>query len=400
MRTASAISALSILFVLSAGCGSDVHPDVSDSSFDIRSDILFDVNSMTDSHVSLTDVSRDYSQDDFQLDSVLDPGNDATDPGLDSVFVDVNGAFGDSVDDDLGSVQKPWFSCEECEADDECADGWACRLVRVDKYCVQPCTDNGDCEPGFECESFNESGYCIPVTQNCVSCMGDRPCGPGKCCDFITAACVLCKGECAPCEYDFDCPGRYRCFKTSNYALGVCVPECVDGTCDNAEKFACVEMDDGVDVCQPLVERCGGCYGDKPFLVDGKCSECRNDEDCPLNSLCIQGLGKCQTVACPGGLFRCADDKQCHECCGISWQCAFKFGDDSVCLEDRTCYTEDPCRGSCTNDFPICTLIDGVGQCVQCATDADCQMAGSDCHCQGDPIFSCVDSDGCICGHC
>ena len=397
------ISVLLLLSCLTAlpACGPTTAADILDLQPDAIADgVAIDILRDSDPDNAPTDPGvHDGAVDVSPSDSFPDPELELPDGGDDGSYTDGESENPDSRETDVPDDDGPdaWFSCDICENDDECADGWACKAVRVEKFCVKGCMDDGDCDPGFTCEKRDDGNFCIPVTQNCLSCMGDEPCPPGKCCDFITGYCMPCGGECAPCWYDFDCLSGYRCFNNDDAGGGVCVPDCAGGTCEDTSKFECVIHENGVRLCEPFVQDCGGCHGDTPYLIDGECFECLADSDCLPTEECLQSGHACRKVKCPEPLQFCVDDRQCHQCCGQDSQCDYGDGSAGQCLQDRTCSNYPPCGGLCTVDFPVCTTVQGVEKCVQCATDNDCAMIGPDCHCSGDPLYSCVDSEGLIC---
>jgi len=383
-------------------------------------------------------------------------GGDATDAsgadaGRDGVLTDVGNDNGDDAGDDVGeNVLPPYeWACKVCTLDADCGQGAVCDPVGAQKHCINECRDDGDCAKGFFCyEDTAPRKYCLPVSFNCVACVFDEPCDAGKCCDFNSGTCKDCGGDCSCCLYDFDCGEGFRCFKEDGYSVGMCVPECVDGACADADNYTCVENARGVEMCIPNSDGCPGCTSPTPWPLDCVCVECRDSSDCLGEEVCIEVGHTCAIVDCVAeDEIPCKHDGQCHECCDDS-DC-LRSGFTGVCLGDGTCQPDPDCQGQCTEDlpycvwvgfdarcvqcvddddcvmmegalahcnefhtcesmptpcddlcsadFPVCTVIDGVEQCVQCASDEDCAMIG-DCTCSGDPLYSCVDSTGAICG--
>lgn len=287
--------------------------------------------------------------------------------------------------------------CKSCVIAGDCGTGYTCQPVGSEKHCLRDCNNDGNCLPGYTCYTQGTSKACLPVQFNCVACTFDTPCDEGKCCDFSSGACKDCQQECFPCLYDYDCAAGLRCYKpTAGEANGVCVPECVDGACADSANYACNDNGKGVEICVPTTAGCKGCSGDTPWPLDGVgCVECRNTDDCGVDEMCKTDTHTCQISTCGSGTIMC-EDNQCKQCCKDD-DC-LRFEDATgVCNPDGTCEGVVPCDGLCTDAFPVCAVVGGVEQCVQCLVDEDCAMIGPNCTCVGDPLYSCMDSTGAIC---
>lgn len=142
------------------------------------------------------------------------------------------------------------------------------------------------------------------------------------------------------------------------------------------------------------------CQEPTPYLLNGQCVECRECGDCPgPYPHCSELDHVCVAINCSGSSLYCAADCDCHQCCFDDDCNRFPSG-TGVCLPDGTCEGYAPCEGLCTPDFPVCAFVAGQEQCVQCFDDADCAtlFPGLGCTCVGDPLYSCVNENGAICG--
>jgi hypothetical protein len=286
--------------------------------------------------------------------------------------------------------------CATCETNVDCGAGYSCQPVGAEKHCLRECADDGNCEPGYICYASGGSKSCLPVSYSCPTCASDTPCDEGMCCDLNSGACKACKAECLSCTYDYDCAADLRCYKETGSPTGVCVPECADGTCPDTATQACTDNGKGVKMCVPTGEGCKGCEGDTPYpLEDGTCVECLTSDNCEGDDECDTGTHTCEVSTCSTGTKMC-DDGECKQCC-VDDDCLEYEEATGYCLPEGTCEGVVQCGGLCTADFPICAIVQGVEQCVQCKVDADCALVGPACTCTGDPIYSCVDDVGAIC---
>ena len=286
--------------------------------------------------------------------------------------------------------------CKTCTTTVDCGTGYSCQPVGAEKHCLRDCNNDGDCLAAYTCYASGTQKSCLPVSYNCVPCSFDAPCQDGQCCDFGTGQCKDCRGVCFTCTYDYDCAAGLRCYKETGSANGFCVEECSETECTDTARFECSDNGKGVDICQPTTEGCGGCSEPTPFPFEGGCVDCRNTDDCGANEMCNTLEHKCVPSTCGDDTIMCEADMKCHQCCTDDDCLRFPEA-TGVCLEDGTCQGVEPCGGLCTDDFPICALVQGVEQCVQCAIDTDCQAINSVCTCVGDPLYSCIDDVGAIC---
>lgn len=215
----------------------------------------------------------------------------------------------------------------------------------------------------------------------------------------VVVAAAGCGGE--RCAHDTCEPG-------SEFDAVVAVPDTVvtgdmvlvndaDGVAGDAERDD-VLADTGTDTLGQDVADDAACGGETPYLLDGKCVECRDSADCFDVSICMIPWHSCVLADCEfDDEIPCKYDGQCHECCD-DFDCQ-RSGFTGVCLEDGTCQPDPDCQGKCTKDFPYCVWVGGAAQCVQCVEDEDCALAGwSQCVCTGDPLYACMDpADGSLC---
>ena len=252
--------------------------------------------------------------------------------------------------------------CNTCQNDDDCRGDQTCATFDTGKACT--CVDDGDCRNGFMCYDFGLSGIkaCLPTTFNCPACVVDEGCQDETCCDVELGTCRDCATGCANCLHDYECVEGYRCYSAVSGTPGLCVPECVDGGCGidvvgagaASTVFTCVDRGAGVSVCAPDEDYCPNCPEITPYSRDGECVECLDNRDCDND------------------------------------------GGPGVCLPSGMCAS---CQGLCGGGFPVCAIVDGEEQCVQCVKDEDCARFDESCVCVGEPLYTCMDGQGAICDH-
>jgi hypothetical protein len=294
---------------------------------------------------------------------------------------------------DTGPVVDPSLNCKACQSDGDCGAGYKCLPVGTAKFCLQNCDGANDCPAGYLCyQGSSVSKNCLPVSYNCVECAHDVPCEAGQCCDFVSGQCKACKAECESCTYDFDCEAGSRCLKEGSSPMGVCVAGCKGGaSCPDG--FTCGANTAGIEVCQPNnPDDCKGCPAGQYLKGDGNCVECLNSSHCENGEICDDITNRCLGEC--GKKFKCSDNA-CHDCCEDT-DCRDSLGNDTGPCTDYACVNAvDECGGTCEGQFPICAVINGIPQCVECETAADCPVAS--CICTGDPLYSCVFEDGSVC---
>ncbi len=294
--------------------------------------------------------------------------------------------------------------CKSCNNSSDCGTDsrWQCMPVGASRHCLLECVDDGDCPPSYLCYAASTvSKVCLPVSYDCVACAFDTPCPGGKVGNFVSGACEDGADLCQKCTYDFDCAAGMRCFKTTGSATGACVPGCSDTvSCSDTANFQCEVTGKGVWLCQPKdTSRCGGCPAATPYpSPDGtSCYECLNSSHCADGKSCdVAGGHVCRTPDAECGLLKKCADGQCHQCCDAA-DCEGLQGATGTCTDYRCDGVADPCGGACMSPYPVCAVLNGVSQCVQCAQDADCAVLDPACTCTGDPTYTCLFTDGNVC---
>ncbi len=217
--------------------------------------------------------------------------------------------------------------------------------------------------------------HCVGAGQ-CVECGRDADCPVlGACqnayCDLVRGVCEsqpraqnspcpqgICNadGACVACISDADCPETGPCeTRSCDRATNTCVPKpaaegksCGAGVCDGKGKcVGCVDDDacPAVGECQtkhcdpasktcdpqpaPNDEACRGSFGEGS-CENGRCVECRGDEDCA-------GAGACEQAFCRSS--------------------------------DNTCQRRPAPAGAACSGGNVC---DGAGDCVACSADLHC----------------------------
>jgi subtilisin family serine protease len=238
----------------------------------------------------------------------------------------------------------------ECGNDDDCPDGFDCRLTELGGPSICGVGDKGAGEPAdfFSCFSPQIGTSLVVVTDSgrelCGDvCFGD---GPGACPFGFTCRTADC--ECTG-------GGNFGCFEFT------CVED-DNPAFDNNDFFfpICLPDPGFADRCSTDLECQTGDY-----CVDGRCrlddregcdicNTCTSNEDCLGRGVCIglrgDGIGEC-VWAC-GDTDPCPGDSVCRAI-------ENRFGDLEVCISPRGGRTEadrcDPdytCKVACRDDVP------------------------------------------------
>ena len=223
-------------------------------------------------------------------------------------------------------------ACVGCVADGDCGGPTSGKVCDASaQQCVDGCRGMGGngCAPGVACTSTDGS------IGACVTCAADADCGgpeSGKVCEASTQICVDgCRGQGGN-----GCPSSAVCTSMDG-AVGACVDCIGDGDCGGPESGKI--CDDGTETC---VDGCRGMGGN----------------GCPADEICTS------TSTTKGACVGCLGDGDCG-------------GPESgkVC-NDATETCVDGCRGEGGNGCPsgeVCSSDNTlVGECVECAADADC----------------------------
>jgi hypothetical protein len=326
---------------------------------------------------------------DVVADVVADAGTDTSDDVWDA-------SLGDAPVEVIDTT--PGHDCLSCSSNVDCGTGYECQIDGSIGYCQRYCVDDGDCVSGYTCNQSAFPSVCRPDSYVCyLGCIHEYSCDQGMCCDFYDSRCKECKQECQVCQHDYDCASGLRCHLAEDGLTGKCVPECADDICPDSAHQTCTDNGKGVMMCVPDEGYCPGCNYPTPFqLPDGSCVECLDSYDCEGDTCCDDATHTCEMTSWATGCMFC-EKCVCSWCCSDE-DCVGYSSGTGLCLPDGTCEGVLPCGGLCTPDFPICAVVQGVEQCVQCKVDEDCQLVSPNCVCAGDPTYSCVESDGAICG--
>lgn len=272
---------------------------------------------------------------------------------------------------------RPEGDCALCTADLA-----GCALADGKWTCVE-CTDDSHCSEATPycstadntCSDVPDSGACdqcpaacalYGAAWTCVDCVISADCADGEACDVASHTCVAwpAVGEC-----------------TSDDSCGDALPYCVvvegEWTCVGcASQSACSDQGEGWGCDQQLhicTNFCQYCTGATPGCVklgsEWTCVACADDTDCADES-----------ASCDGGTHTCAnattagecDPDQAGDCHSPSTICALSDSSTWSCHE---CTDDDHCTLATE---PACAMMDGIGTCVECTADRDCDSGVCD----------------------
>lgn len=298
--------------------------------------------------------------------------NDEDCPGTDRCGLDNECVAGGGTEPDPSA----------CDADNPCPDGQICDL---NNECVEdPGSSSDECEASEECD---DGFYCEPETGQCAAgdcadsteCEGDDMCNEQNLCEAPSEE---------PCG---GCPSGQVCNTQTDQcedepAPSACDPACAsDEICDESSG-TCVE-----NHCPPGSQTPESCANDPVYNLfnaeDCYCAQCLGDADCPgaetctANGECMNCQESCDPAdggnACAQDGFFCINDC-CVECTGNS-DCD---NPGEVCVDGQC--QEPP---SCADDPAVCrggTVCNDQGQCVppssgggECTDEMDCFPFGS-----------------------
>lgn len=331
------------------------------------------------------------------------PGDDATNR-RDAVVADLPtdagdlGADGTTAADTNDGAQ--FRSCQPCPDDGDCGSGFLCvELAESGERCLRNCEAHAECPAGYWCKSTDQSGTrnaCLPNGGRCAECAWNGACGEKACCDFRTGECIDCRSDCDFCFYDFQCADGRRCaFEVPGDVPGRCLAECHDGVCEPEGLFECKPDVERRPVCWPFAVCPEACPTDRPWVDPEtfECVECVQPWHCENPLSCDPETHRCVSDGCPPPGRICEEGGGCQQCCEHA-DCADVPG-ASWCV-DGQCRGE-PCNGACQGAYPVCVVINGIEQCVECQEDSDCAAIDPACACTGDPVYSCIYPDGAVC---
>jgi hypothetical protein len=233
----------------------------------------------------------------------------------------------------------------------------------------------------------NDAGTCTGADAYCYAFVaGDRA---GICLQTCTAGATYVSTG--------GCPSGSRCFNLNNVDL--CFADCTEGAdcsthhCDG--EASCVE---------PLCVTSADCTDDPtaPVCEADVCVGCTRTDQCSGGTVCNTGTGSCVSCTtmpslCTGDTPVCATTGTaigtCVQC--VDWTDCFgatPICDANVCRAcagGADCMARDLSRPVCITD----TADSRVGECVQCATSADC--SGATPICDMGACRACADSTEC-----
>jgi hypothetical protein len=184
----------------------------------------------------------------------------------------------------------------------------------------KPCELDAHCLGGQFCDTSS-------TTHTCQSCSTDKPTscgavaggGPGcNVCSGATSKCIA--GVCVGCEFDVDCQTGEYCGSATAGAVKTCL------SCSATAADHC-----GDSSSPP---GCAVCSGLTPACVQGVCSHCVNDANCPTGHYCFHNNNTSLCTACTA-----TDALHCGSTCA-----------------------------ACTGTTPVCA----AGACVQCDSTTGC----------------------------
>ncbi len=301
--------------------------------------------------------------------------------------------------------------CAECSPDKPCDPGKLCvALPGGGASCLN--ADGQPCQADAECSS----GNCFKGT--CVECLADDQCPSGQFC-FLSSGGYACHpylsngeegcvkdshclsghcllGRCVECVQSYDCPSSKVCvsFGGTNQCLKPCKKPFIFGSScldpDPCTSDKCVKL--GVYVCVHIPISCsdGNPCTDDTCVHNVGCQSVPRPDSAP----CDDGdpctvLDACAANTCAGVPVSCDDGNPCTlDTCDDSGGCVHVAA-ACPCTSEGDCTTPNTycSNGNCTVKLPNgspcsspqqCTSGLCVGNCSDCATDADCP-AGTVC---------------------
>jgi hypothetical protein len=274
--------------------------------------------------------------------------------------------------------------CAKCAGDSDCA-GRAGPACAASGLCVA-CTANKHC--------IGTASTCDPTTNQCVGCVARSDCA-GACQSCVSGACAAVKGKDDPgfCAGTCDASGACKkkqgqaCQTPADCAGGIA---CADGyCCDKACRGSCEACDvpSSLGTCTTLAANATpradrtACAGSSP--CKGSCNGTSASCTYPgVETTCVQPscTGQTATLAasCAGdGTCTPATTKPCN-----GYGCSTT---SPVCQTSCPVSGQILCNGSCVDVLTspshcgaTCAVCGGAtpkcvsGNCVQCATTADC----------------------------
>jgi Cys-rich repeat protein len=318
---------------------------------------------------------------------------------------------------DTGNCVPQLNACDNCTKDDYCGVGNRCvKFGPNDRRCVPQCGEGDECPSGSACTTEESVKVCKPTGAEC--CFG-ASCG-GSCTDCPPDKKGCVQGQCVECVTDSHCgPG-----KICNTEKHVCEGDVGPQNCDNCtaptpvchpQLQKCVECLNSThcgsgQICDPNTNTCTGdicaaCSGQYPHCaeINGEkaCVQCLVDGDCPSGAPCknywceggpVVTTGNCQTEGCPtSSQFTLACDQSTGLCYDAAGQC-----------DNITAFCDGASGSECISIFD---LIGGGGGAGVPLPDVGafgictCRPPGADIGCLLDPQGAvCLSKGACLGG--
>jgi hypothetical protein len=231
-------------------------------------------------------------------------------------------------------------------------------------------------------------GLCAYSKYNATSlarCMTSAEC-PGNVCDPVTNLCALTGSDCSaagsPCvTYTNTCSATLSC-NCVNADYDPTKPICTDPDCEGICGFTCKDDRCVVD------DTCGGdaeCPVTTPFCNAGTCGECKTNDDCDADVMCISGhCGPACKADTQCGVFEACQAGSCvYVGCRTDRECVLRAGNvEGVASQDprlAKCSIEDDigsCVMPCEIDAqcaPTEVCLAGICKYIGCETDSECK---------------------------
>lgn len=223
---------------------------------------------------------------------------------------------------DRSGVRRQRCLREECAAESDCKDGYACRTIATEQGTIRRCELSGSTDIGDRC---------LPDVDGQHLCKAD-------------AVCIW--GQCVPatCQQDDACPRGTRCMPLRDADQRVCVPWCEsDDDCAKTERC----IDSGLS--RACVAR---------SLAEAACSadSCGDGEFCHIDvALAWAYRARCATECAPKDASACGPNEFCADSLGLSslmhpFRCFHNCLVDDQCPDGYTCHPLSPDRGQCLFD--------------------------------------------------
>lgn len=234
-----------------------------------------------------------------------------------------------------GGICLGCFAASDCPGNAQCMSGLGegiCALMCLSDndcpfgtcysngYCGQRrCDSNADCFTGtlcldgmcrripcleVNCSATNPNGACPNTNEACLGGKCVSSCTPNPCTGLNQSTCVMASGKpSCPCESG-----------TAKDANGVCAPV-TQATCPNAmtcQSTYCVDRSTYLFACGVSADCGGGAMACSASSPTGRCVNCFDDGDCPLNAEKCFGTIPTDPLSTGYCLHPCLSDTDCN----------------------------------------------------------------------------------------